>query len=120
MASSLKDVDLQYVASPPSGGDPVAFSRSWGFQTSGSPVTQTATGASFRIESTKKELELTLGAGLTWNNTTKYLTCQITNSQLAFIKNGTDYTFSLIVELYDGTTTTQIPMGGNVNASRVA
>ena len=113
-----KPIELRYYSEAPD--DATVFVRIWQLNQDGTtnPVTGTVTTAGFHINSGKKQfLTLTLGNGLTWNDTDKLLGIRITNDQLSFIREDTELKYEAFVVWDNGEA--QTIREGTVTAVRV-
>jgi len=93
-----KPIEVRYYRPAPD--DALVFNRIWGLvdTATGQPITNSISAAYLHIaQDGKQRLELSLGDGLTWNDTDKSVLVQITNSKVQFIRTTTDMTYSFYV-----------------------
>lgn len=113
-----KPIELRYYRIAPQ--DASVFTRVWKLNAAGTSdaVTGTVVAAGFHINAGRKQfLTLSLGAGLTWNDSEKLLGIRITNSQLSFIREDAQLSYECFVVWDNGET--QTIREGTVNAVRV-
>jgi len=100
-----KPIELRYYSEAPD--DATVFLRIWKLTTAG-----------FHVNLGRKQyLKLTLGNGLTWDDTTKSLHIHITNEQTAFIREDGELQYEAFVVWNDGEA--QTIREGTVTAVRV-
>ena len=69
----------------------------------GNPIDRTVTVAHFKIAIDGVEIvDLSLGNGLSWDDTTKALTLMLTNSELAEVVESTDGDYQLYITIETG------------------
>ncbi|MCC4257015.1 hypothetical protein [Sphingobium lactosutens] len=113
-----KPIELRYYSEAPD--DATVFLRIWKLTTAGTtdPVDRIVTVAGFHVNLGRKQyLKLTLGNGLTWDDTTKSLHIHITNEQTAFIREDGELQYEAFVVWNDGEA--QTIREGTVTAVRV-
>ena len=113
-----KPIEVRYYSLAPD--DATVFLRIWQLHAAGTtdPVTRSVTTAGFHINQGKKQyLTLSLGDGLSWNDTDKLLSVRITNGQVPFIREDTQLKYECFVVWDNGET--QTIREGTVNAVRV-
>ena len=111
-------IELRYYRLAPD--DATVFLRIWKLTTAGTtdPVARSVISAGFHVNLGRKQyLTLTLGDGLTWDDTTKSLSIRITNQQTAFIREDGELQYEAFVVWNDGET--QPLREGTVTAVRV-
>lgn len=112
-----QDIELRSYSAALAGS--LVFNRIWRLQTDGALVPDTAAEAYFCIlDNGREKLRLSLGAGLTWDDTDKSILIQITNEQVSFIRQDTTMEYNLYVVWQRGDV--QTIREGAVNALRVA
>lgn len=111
-------IELRYYRLAPD--DATVFLRIWKLTTAGTtdPVARSVISAGFHVNLGRKQyLTLSLGEGLTWNDTDKSLSIRITNDQLPFIREDTELQYEAFVVWDDGEA--QTIREGTVTAVRV-
>lgn len=112
-----KDIELRSYSTAATGS--LVFNEVWRLQTAGEAVPGTVAEAYFCVlENSREKLRLSLGNGLTWDDTDKSFLVQITNDLVAFIRADTAMEYSLYVVWQHGDV--QTIREGAVNALRVA
>lgn len=113
-----KTIEIRYTVLAPN--EATAFVAAYQLNLDGSAITGTVTDAGFHINDIetgrKQYLTLTLGNGLTWNDTDKVLTVVIRNEQMSFVRKDADYHYEAFVVLNNKTDTIR---EGTVTAVRV-
>jgi hypothetical protein len=113
-----KSIEVRYTVLAPN--EATAFVAAYQLHLDGAVITGTVTDAGFHINDIetgrKQYLTLTLGNGLTWNDSDKVLTVVILNEQVSFVRRDADYHYEAFVVINNKTETIR---EGTVTAVRV-
>ncbi len=117
MALDTAPIELR-AYNPASAGAKV-YERIWKLGTDSGPVSYSVVEAYFHVrDNGRTKLELSLGKGLTWDDTAKSIHIQITNDQLLFIRENKELDYSFYVTWDHGAI--QTLKEGTVTAVKVA
>ncbi len=116
---ALDTAPIELRAYNPASAGSLVFNRIWGLVTQSEPVSHSVVEAYFHVrDNGRTKLELSLGKGLTWDDTAKSIHIQITNEQVAFIRATSEMDYSFYVVWDHGAV--QTLKEGTVTAVKVA
>lgn len=117
MALDTSPIELR--AYNPAAPGALVYNRIWGLVTQSEPVPASIVEAHFHVrDNGRTKLQLSLGNGLTWNDVNKSVHIQITNEQVAFIRDTSEMDYSFYVVWDHGAV--QTLKEGTVTAVKVA